>query len=71
MDAAPSPRTPREPVPSVPPIGEADGSPLRYGGLRAASIPAIRDFTRIIAFTPQRFATYEERFKLTSETPLL
>jgi len=37
--AALSPRTPREPVPSVPPIGKADGAPLRYGGLRAAFRP--------------------------------
>ena len=29
------PRPPGEPVPSVPPIGQADGPPLRYGGLRA------------------------------------
>ena len=27
------PRTPGEPVPSVPPVENADGSPLRYGGL--------------------------------------
>jgi len=37
LDAALSPRTPREPVPSVPPIGQADGAPLRYGGSKAAS----------------------------------
>jgi len=30
------PRTPGEPVPSVPPVENADGSPLRYGGLRTA-----------------------------------
>jgi len=33
----PWPPDPREPVPSVPPVGEADGTPLRYGGFRAAS----------------------------------
>jgi hypothetical protein len=33
----PSPPDPREPVPSVPPVGEADGTPLRYGGFKAAS----------------------------------
>ena len=38
--AAFSPRTQREPVPSVPPVGKADGSPLRYGGLRAAFRPS-------------------------------
>jgi hypothetical protein len=33
----PRPPHPGEPVPSVPPVGESDGSPLRYGGFRAAS----------------------------------
>jgi len=28
---------PGEPVPSVPPVGKPDGSPLRYGGFWAAS----------------------------------
>jgi len=37
----PQPPNPGEPVPSVPPIGKADGAPLRYGGLRAASAPTI------------------------------
>jgi hypothetical protein len=32
----PKPPGPGEPVPSVPPVGKADGAPLRYGGLRAA-----------------------------------
>jgi hypothetical protein len=32
----PQPPGPGEPVPSVPPVGKADGVPLRYGGLRAA-----------------------------------
>jgi len=35
----PQPPNPREPIPSVPPIGKADGAPLCYGGLRAASAP--------------------------------
>jgi hypothetical protein len=26
------PPNPGEPVPSVPPVGQADGTPLRYGG---------------------------------------
>jgi hypothetical protein len=29
----PLPPNPGEPVPSVPPVGQADGTPLRYGGL--------------------------------------
>jgi len=57
----PEPRTPRETVPSVSPVGkpeswkgaqsplQAIGSPLRYVGLRAASRPPREDFTRIIA----------------------
>jgi hypothetical protein len=32
----PQPPDPGEPVPSVPPVGKADGAPLRYGDLRAA-----------------------------------
>jgi hypothetical protein len=32
----PHPPGPGEPVPSVPPVGKADGAPLRYGGLKAA-----------------------------------
>jgi len=36
LEAALAPPDPGEPVPSVPPIGKADGSPLRYGGLRTA-----------------------------------
>jgi hypothetical protein len=32
----PQPPGPGEPVPSVPPVGKADGAPLRYGGLKAA-----------------------------------
>jgi hypothetical protein len=32
----PQPPGPGEPVPSVPPVGKADGAPLRYGDLRAA-----------------------------------
>jgi hypothetical protein len=37
----PQPPRPGEPVPSVPPVGKADGAPLRYGGLRAAQAPLI------------------------------
>jgi hypothetical protein len=29
----PLPPNPGEPVPSVPPVGQADRTPLRYGGL--------------------------------------
>jgi hypothetical protein len=36
-EAALTPPAPGEPVPSVPPVEKADGSPLRYGGLRTAS----------------------------------
>jgi len=35
----PQPPNPREPVPSVPTVGNAAGAPLRYGGLRAAPAP--------------------------------
>jgi len=35
-EAALTPPAPGEPVPSVPPVEIADGSPLRYGGLRTA-----------------------------------
>jgi len=35
--SCPWPPRPGEPVPSVPPIGKTDGSPLRYGGFGAAS----------------------------------
>ena len=37
----PQPPNPREPVPAVPPVGKADGSPLRYGGLKAAPAPIL------------------------------
>ena len=39
----PDPSHPGEPVPSVPPVGEAEGSPLRYGGFRAASCAHYKD----------------------------
>ena len=35
----PQPPNPGELGPSVPPVGNADGAPLRYGGLRAAPAP--------------------------------
>jgi hypothetical protein len=35
----PQPPGPGEPVPSVPPVGKADGAPLRYGDLGAALAP--------------------------------
>jgi len=41
--SCPWPPRPREPVPSVPPVEEADGSPLRYGGFRAASCAHNKD----------------------------
>jgi len=37
----PQPPNPGESVPSVPPVGKADGAPLRYGGLMAASAATI------------------------------
>jgi hypothetical protein len=37
------PQPPGEPVPSVPPVGESDGPPLRYGGFRAASFAYHKD----------------------------
>jgi hypothetical protein len=40
MKAAHIPRTPGEPVPSVPPVEQADVAPLRYGGFWAAFIAA-------------------------------
>jgi hypothetical protein len=40
MKAARIPRTPGEPVPSVPPVGQADGVPLRYGVFLATFIAA-------------------------------
>jgi hypothetical protein len=41
--SCPQPPRPGEPVPSVPPVGEPDGSPLRYGGPRAASCTLHKD----------------------------
>ncbi len=35
---------PVEPVPSVPPVGEADGTPLRYGGFWTASRAHNKDY---------------------------
>jgi len=53
--AAPKPPNPGEPVPAVPPIGKADGAPLRYGGSRAA--PALRVNRHIIYQVRNRLAT--------------
>jgi hypothetical protein len=39
----PWPPHPGEPVPSVPPVKEIDGSPLRYGGSREASCTHHKD----------------------------
>jgi hypothetical protein len=39
----PQPPHPGERVPSVPPVGESDRSPLRYGGFMAASFAYPRD----------------------------
>jgi hypothetical protein len=40
MKAAHIPRTPGEPVPSVPPVEQPDGAPFRYGGFLTAFIAA-------------------------------
>jgi Arc/MetJ-type ribon-helix-helix transcriptional regulator len=47
----PRPPHPGEPVPSVPPVGESDGSPLRYGGFRAASCACPKDHILGDAYT--------------------
>jgi len=44
--SCPRPPNPGEPVPSVPPIGEADGTLLRYGGLRAASCTRLNNIKK-------------------------
>ncbi len=49
-EAALTPPAPGEPVPSVPPVEKADGSPLRYGGLRTAFSAAQTLGTFFIAF---------------------
>ena len=41
MNTVLTPPDPREPVPSVPPVEKADGSPLRYGGLRTVFIAVL------------------------------
>jgi hypothetical protein len=48
----PVPPNPGEPVPSVPPVGQADGTPLRYGCL-GVSAPHI--FRHVICCVRIRF----------------
>ena len=49
--SCPWPPHPGEPVPSVPPIGEADETSLRYGGFQAASCTRHKDYIFRDAFT--------------------
>jgi len=51
-EAALAPPDPGEPVPSVPPVENADGSPLRYGGLRTAFSSLKARFKLFNAFGP-------------------
>jgi len=57
----PHPPAPWEPVPSVPPVGQADRSPLRYGGLWAASSPLVKNLTLIDSITHKKMLAGQQK----------